>query len=226
MVVDLDGLDGLDAGGRRLRTCVELGHAIGNQHWPAVVKEGRGLRAADRRPHGHGLGDEDPRLRGHPLRVRARRRGHPVPRAARGAAAVRRGRAVARIPGATPRSRPPTCRASARLHGPRHPSPVRPPRRCASHAALLQFGDSMLPVGVVLVLQRARVGDRAGRRARRRRRSGTSSRPRRAQAATRRRHRAALHAASRGVRRRPRRAVAARRPRGLRAQAQRGDAAR
>lgn len=24
---------------RMLRTCVELGHALGNQHWPAVVKE-------------------------------------------------------------------------------------------------------------------------------------------------------------------------------------------
>lgn len=24
---------------RMLRTCVELGHALGNQHWPAVIKE-------------------------------------------------------------------------------------------------------------------------------------------------------------------------------------------
>ena len=32
------------------RTCVELGHAIGNQHWPAVVKGDPGVRAPDRRP--------------------------------------------------------------------------------------------------------------------------------------------------------------------------------
>jgi urease accessory protein len=23
------------------QTCIELGHALGNQHWPAVVKEGK-----------------------------------------------------------------------------------------------------------------------------------------------------------------------------------------
>ncbi len=40
MVVHLDALLGLEPGiiGR---TCVELGHAIGNQHWPAVVKGSR-----------------------------------------------------------------------------------------------------------------------------------------------------------------------------------------
>lgn len=37
MVVDLSGLVTLDAE-TMLRTAVELGHAIGNQHWPAVVK--------------------------------------------------------------------------------------------------------------------------------------------------------------------------------------------
>jgi urease accessory protein len=37
MVVKLDGVLGL-APELIARTCVELGHALGNQHWPAVVK--------------------------------------------------------------------------------------------------------------------------------------------------------------------------------------------
>ena len=40
MIVYLDGLAGVDPA-VRARTCVELGHAIGNQHWPAVVKGDR-----------------------------------------------------------------------------------------------------------------------------------------------------------------------------------------
>jgi urease accessory protein len=40
MIVHLDGLDSLDQASVA-QTCVELGHAIGNQHWPAVVKQGR-----------------------------------------------------------------------------------------------------------------------------------------------------------------------------------------
>ena len=40
MIVYLDGLAGLDQEVVS-RTCVELGHAIGNQHWPAVVKGDR-----------------------------------------------------------------------------------------------------------------------------------------------------------------------------------------
>lgn len=40
MIVHLDGLNGL-APAVAMRTCVELGHAIGNQHWPAVVKGDR-----------------------------------------------------------------------------------------------------------------------------------------------------------------------------------------
>ncbi len=40
MIVHLDGLDGL-APAVAMRTCVELGHAIGNQHWPAVIKGDR-----------------------------------------------------------------------------------------------------------------------------------------------------------------------------------------
>jgi len=39
MVIHLDGLDGL-APELAMRTCVELGHALGNQHWPALVKDG------------------------------------------------------------------------------------------------------------------------------------------------------------------------------------------
>ena len=40
MVVHLDDLAGL-APQIALRTCVELGHAMGNQHWPALVKDNR-----------------------------------------------------------------------------------------------------------------------------------------------------------------------------------------
>jgi urease accessory protein len=38
MVIYLDGLKAL-APEIAMRTCVELGHALGNQHWPALVKE-------------------------------------------------------------------------------------------------------------------------------------------------------------------------------------------
>lgn len=37
MVIHLDGLAG-PAPELALRTCLELGHALGNQHWPALVK--------------------------------------------------------------------------------------------------------------------------------------------------------------------------------------------
>jgi len=37
MVVHLDGLKGA-APDIAMRTCLELGHAMGNQHWPALVK--------------------------------------------------------------------------------------------------------------------------------------------------------------------------------------------
>jgi len=37
MVVEVDGVTALDAEAL-VRTCIELGHAIGNQHWPTVVK--------------------------------------------------------------------------------------------------------------------------------------------------------------------------------------------
>jgi urease accessory protein len=40
MVVHLDALETIDPM-VAIRTCVELGHAIGNQHWPAVVKDRR-----------------------------------------------------------------------------------------------------------------------------------------------------------------------------------------
>jgi urease accessory protein len=40
MVVHLDGLQPLTPE-LSMRTCVELGHALGNQHWPALVKDGR-----------------------------------------------------------------------------------------------------------------------------------------------------------------------------------------
>ncbi|MGY8706612.1 urease accessory protein UreE [Bradyrhizobium sp. 18BD] len=38
MMVHLDGLSRL-APEMAMRTCVELGHAMGNQHWPALVKD-------------------------------------------------------------------------------------------------------------------------------------------------------------------------------------------
>jgi len=37
MVVEVDGVTALDPE-TLVRTCIELGHAIGNQHWPTVVK--------------------------------------------------------------------------------------------------------------------------------------------------------------------------------------------
>ena len=37
MVIELDGMAGA-APEIAMRTCVELGHALGNQHWPALVK--------------------------------------------------------------------------------------------------------------------------------------------------------------------------------------------
>jgi urease accessory protein len=40
MVIHLDGMSGA-APEIALRTCVELGHALGNQHWPALVKGSR-----------------------------------------------------------------------------------------------------------------------------------------------------------------------------------------
>jgi urease accessory protein len=40
MIIHLDALAG-EAPDLAMRTCVELGHALGNQHWPALVKGGR-----------------------------------------------------------------------------------------------------------------------------------------------------------------------------------------
>jgi urease accessory protein len=40
MVVHLDGL-AAEAPEVAMRTCVEIGHALGNQHWPALVKGAR-----------------------------------------------------------------------------------------------------------------------------------------------------------------------------------------
>jgi urease accessory protein len=40
MIIHLDGIAGA-APEIALRTCVELGHALGNQHWPALVKGNR-----------------------------------------------------------------------------------------------------------------------------------------------------------------------------------------
>lgn len=37
LVIDLSGIENQDKD-TIIRTCVELGHAIGNQHWPAVTK--------------------------------------------------------------------------------------------------------------------------------------------------------------------------------------------
>jgi urease accessory protein len=40
MIIHLDELAGQPAE-YAMRTCVELGHALGNQHWPALVKDTR-----------------------------------------------------------------------------------------------------------------------------------------------------------------------------------------
>jgi urease accessory protein len=40
LVIHLDGLGGL-APELAMRACIELGHALGNQHWPALVKGSR-----------------------------------------------------------------------------------------------------------------------------------------------------------------------------------------
>lgn len=40
MVIHLDGLAGQDPV-VAMRACIELGHALGNQHWPALVKDSR-----------------------------------------------------------------------------------------------------------------------------------------------------------------------------------------
>lgn len=40
MVIHLDALESL-APADAMRTCIELGHALGNQHWPALVKGNR-----------------------------------------------------------------------------------------------------------------------------------------------------------------------------------------
>ena len=40
MVINLEALSALP-GGEAMRTCIELGHALGNQHWPALVKDSR-----------------------------------------------------------------------------------------------------------------------------------------------------------------------------------------
>jgi urease accessory protein len=40
MVIDLATL-APESAGIAMRTCVELGHALGNQHWPALVKDNR-----------------------------------------------------------------------------------------------------------------------------------------------------------------------------------------
>ena len=73
-----------------VRTMFELGHALGNQHWPAVVKGSRmfvpltvdrKVMASVMRTHAF------PGIR---YEFRPGARGHPLPRPARGAAAVRR----------------------------------------------------------------------------------------------------------------------------------------
>jgi len=40
MIIHLDGMDAISPE-LAMRTCVELGHALGNQHWPALVKGSR-----------------------------------------------------------------------------------------------------------------------------------------------------------------------------------------
>ena len=81
MVVHLDDLMRV-APEMAMRTCVELGHAMGNQHWPALVKDNARVCAAHRRPQGDGVGHEYASLRGNPLRVRTRPGSRSLPRSA------------------------------------------------------------------------------------------------------------------------------------------------
>ena len=57
MIVHLDDLTRL-APEVAMRTCVELGHAMGNQHWPALVKDNARLCPAHRRSQGDGVRHE------------------------------------------------------------------------------------------------------------------------------------------------------------------------
>ena len=41
MIIHLDQLAGQQDAEYAMRTCIELGHALGNQHWPALVKGAR-----------------------------------------------------------------------------------------------------------------------------------------------------------------------------------------
>ena len=41
MIIHLDELAGQQDAEYAMRTCIELGHALGNQHWPALVKGAR-----------------------------------------------------------------------------------------------------------------------------------------------------------------------------------------
>ena len=227
----------------RMRTCVELGHALGNQHWPALVKGNRVYvpLTVDRKVMA--LGHEHASLRGHPLRVRAGRRDRAVPRPARVAAALRRRRGAGAYAHARAVRRgrrrdradlraPAGARALASAPAPAHrrrrrtndrratTAPTAPDDRGAPrpHAAVRGLD---VPDRRLRVLGRARIGDPEARGDRRGHAARVRAHRGRAGGA-RRRHRARLGASRRRGGRR-RRAGADRRA-GLRAQALERDA--
>ena len=72
MIIHLDQLAAQQDPEYAMRTCIELGSRA---RQPALAGAGQGrarVRAPDRRPQGHGVGDEDASIRGHPLRIRRR----------------------------------------------------------------------------------------------------------------------------------------------------------
>ena len=141
-----------------MRTCVELGHALGNQHWPALVKGDRVFvpLTVDRKVMASVMNTH--RFEEHPLRVRAGRRDRSVSRAARVAAAVRRRRGPrARAHAGALRRR--RRRDGAQLWAPAHACRLTPaaaectaPRCiwracCSSGTRCSRSGDSLSPAG-------------------------------------------------------------------------------
>ena len=140
MVVDLEALMSARTSDVVVRTVFELGHALGNQHWPAVVKGDRRLRAADRRPQGHGVGDEDACLPVIAYEFLPGRRVIPylTPHEARRLFGGADAAIACALRTDRRRQRPPSSRRTPVLNGQRR-------SMARSAAILLQFGDSRCP---------------------------------------------------------------------------------
>ena len=136
MIVYLDGLAGVDPAVAS-RTCVELGHAIGNQHWPAVVK---GDRVYVPLTVDHNVMSSVMRTHAFEgIRYEFVPAAEVIPYLAPHEA--RRLFGAAEIPGTITTTTCDRPRSRGAQSSPSMPSPV------AAAMRLLQFGDSMLPVG-------------------------------------------------------------------------------